>query len=174
MALVFICGAGARAEEQAAYYDEAEGHVGRDEDPRALSGEREVAAIFAEITEIRKRGNSPDDIIQHRRYRLVPAIRETARLAAELSSTRLLGNALALASCESRPGESYSWMDVLCKAANSFSERDFAEALESLPEANRASLKASMMSNMPESFKWKKLVDGLSGTASDYSVEDLP
>jgi hypothetical protein len=61
-------------------------------------------------------------------------------------------------------------MDVLTKAANKFSEREFQMAVEKLPTSNKRSLKAAMSANMPESFKWKSAVEKIP-LESEYGAE---
>lgn len=134
-----------------------------DIDPREHAVLSEVAAVYSEIGEIRARGNSSEEIAQHRSYRLIPTLRDVSRKAEELASTALLGKAVELASCESEAARSYEWIDVFTKAANSFSERDFRAAVERLPEVNRRSFKEAVAGNLPGSFKWRDVVDSISG-----------
>ena len=154
------------------YYDETEIGVGSDASPTEKAALGDVSAIYSELGEIRSKGNSQDQIAQHRDYRLVPAIRDVARKAANLSSVVLLGKAVELASCESEPARSYEWMDVLTKAANKFSEREFQTVIEGLPSPNKRSLKEAMAANMPESFKWKSSIEKIT-LHDDYDMETV-
>lgn len=152
------------------YYDDTE--IGDESviSPAEKAALGDVSAIYAELGDIRSNGSSREQIAQHRIYRLVPTLRDVARKAGELSSTALLEKAVELASCESEPDRSYEWMDVLTKAANKFSEREFQMAVEKLPTSNKRSLKAAMSANMPESFKWKSAVEKIP-LESEYGAE---
>lgn len=154
-------------QDENGYYDQDELGGSADISPAELEALGEVTAVYAEIGEIRRRGNADEEVAQHRSYRLVPALRDIARKAADLGSPVLLGKAVELASCESNPQRSYEWTDVFAKAANKFSENDFRAAVESLPDANRRSFKAAVAGNLPASFKWKDVVCDLSTWEDD-------
>lgn len=167
-----------RAEEAGIYYDENDligGQEFSDEESRVLA---DIAGIYAEIEAIRGRGNSKEEVTEHRAYRLIPALREVARKAGDLSSRLLLSKSLELASCESDPSLSYEWTDILSKNANKFGESDFQAAVESLPDANKRSLKVAMSANLPDSFKWKGVLRKIpmedDGLETGFDPEEQP
>lgn len=157
----------ALASEPGVFYDSEELGVESEltlDEKQILS---EVKAVYSELDAIRARGNSKEEIEQHRDYRLVPTLRTVARKAEALSSSLLLGKALELASCESDPRRSYEWTDVLTKAVNNFGENDFKRSVEALPSANRISLRTALAANLPKSFKWTEALSKLSEWGGD-------
>ncbi len=135
------------------YYEE-DGMDGERTTEENIAAER-AATVFKEIAKIREAGDLKTKIDENRAYLLVPTIREVARSAQTTKSTAILGQLVALASCESDPARSYEWVDSFGAAVNEFTENEFREVLSTLPEVNRRSLRNAVAANMLDSFKWK-------------------